>query len=74
MSKPAVKRHLEGLLPLLCEWVGASATAESRARAWAAGDLICCLRRIVGPSIFRGRLTPAQAAAIASSDAVPKEL
>lgn len=72
-GKATMKRHLEPLLGALCAWISASATAESRARAWAAGDVLSKLRVLVGPSIFRGRLTPEQAAAIGSSDAVPKD-
>lgn len=72
-GKATMKRHLEPLLNALCAWISASATAESRARAWAAGDVLSKLRVLVGPSIFRGRLTSEQAAAIASSDAVPKD-
>jgi hypothetical protein len=68
-----MKRHLEPLLATLVEWVTASASAQARARAWAAGDVLAKLRALVGGSIFRGRLTPEQAAAIAASDAVPKE-
>ncbi len=72
-GKVVMKRHLEPLLAVLCEWVSAAGVAEARARAWAAGDLLSKLRVLVGASIFRGRLTPEQATTIGRSDAVPKE-
>lgn len=71
LGKTAAKRVMDGVLPLLCASV-ASREPEARTRAWAAGDCIAALRKMVGPSIFAGRLTPDQAAILAASDCIPR--
>ncbi len=71
LRKPAIKQHLNSIVAFLCECISDTATTESRARSWAAGDAIAFLRRAVGRAIFDGRLSSEQAATIAGSDAVP---
>lgn len=71
LGKSAAKRVIDGVLPLLCSAVAAR-EPEARTRAWAAGDCVAALRKMVGPSIFAGRLTPDQAAALAAADCIPR--
>lgn len=64
-----VKRHLDLFLEPLLECL----SSHSRLAAYAAGDCVAALQKLIGPRIFAGRLTPEQAALIDSSPAVPRE-
>jgi hypothetical protein len=73
LGKAAVKRCLEPILLLLTDCVARERLdAGARATAYAAGDAVAQIRRLVSPAIFSGRMTPAQAAVLARSDAVPR--
>jgi hypothetical protein len=65
VGKPAFKRALDAFLPTLADLAAQpEATAGQRAASFAALDAAAQLRRFVGPTIFDGRLTREQAAAL----------
>lgn len=72
VGKQAVKRCLDGFLqPLLDLACAPPVNSDSRGAAFAALDCVSQLRKLVGPSIFEGRLSPQQAAQLRAAETRP---